>query len=70
MSARTALILEREIEGQSETFEDYREIDGEQVPFRRTIRDALGDTTVIIRNARFNVALADAVFALAKPSPR
>jgi CubicO group peptidase (beta-lactamase class C family) len=70
VSVRTALVVQRETEGQSTTFEDYRAVDGEQVPFLTTIRDALGETTVRVGEARFNTDIPDAVFAPQKGHAR
>jgi CubicO group peptidase (beta-lactamase class C family) len=63
VSVQTALVIRSESEGQSMTFEDYRPVDGEQVPFLTTIRDALGETTIRVREARFNADIPDIVFA-------
>jgi CubicO group peptidase (beta-lactamase class C family) len=66
VSARTALVLQRETEGETLTFSDFRNVDGEVVPFRITSQEALGDVSVEVRQVRFNVALpADAFSARA-----
>jgi hypothetical protein len=62
VSARTALLLEQEIDGETTTFHDYRNVDGEVVPFRTTIHDALGETTIEVTDIHFNVAIPPAAF--------
>jgi hypothetical protein len=62
----TGLILERKTEGETVVFSDYRRVDGERIPFRSAIADALGETTVEVEQARFGVAIEDAAFAPAK----
>ncbi len=54
VSRKTALITGREKEGEKASFDDYRNVDGEQVPFRSTIEDNLGTTTITIDSIRFN----------------
>lgn len=66
VSARTALVIKREAAGQSTTFSDYRPVDGELVPFRRSIQDGLGETTVEVKAVRFNGLLPDTAFAPTK----
>jgi CubicO group peptidase (beta-lactamase class C family) len=63
VSRKTALITGREKEGETIAFDDYRNIDGELVPFRSTIEDNLGTSTVVFDSIRFNVPLDDAVFS-------
>lgn len=63
VSRKTALITGREKEGETIAFDDYRNIDGELIPFRSTIEDNLGTSTVVIDSIRFNVPLGDAVFS-------
>jgi outer membrane lipoprotein-sorting protein len=41
-------------------------VDGERVPFRTTINDALGETTITIDSARFNVAIPETAFRATK----
>jgi CubicO group peptidase (beta-lactamase class C family) len=62
LSRKTALITGREKEGETISFDDYRNIDGELVPFHSTIEDALGTSTIAIDSIRFNVPLDDALF--------
>ena len=62
VSRKTALITGREKEGESIAFDDYRNIDGEMVPCRRTIEDNLGTSTIIVDSVRFNVPLDDSIF--------
>ena len=57
VSARTSLILKEQTEGESIVFGDHRNVDGEIVPFRTTIHDALGETTIIVQSVRFDVEI-------------
>ncbi len=66
VSERSALVLQREADGQSETFDDYRVVDGELLPFRTSIRDELGETTIQVQDARFNSAIPGAAFGATK----
>jgi CubicO group peptidase (beta-lactamase class C family) len=66
VSTSTGLILKRETEGESVMFSDYRLVDGERIPFRSAISDALGETTVEVEQARFGVSIEDAAFAPAR----
>lgn len=63
VSRKTALVTGREKEGETIAFDDYRNIDGELIPFRSTIEDNLGTSTIVIDSIRFNVPLDDAVFS-------
>jgi len=63
VSRKTALVTGREKEGESVSFDDYRNVDGELVPFRSTIEDNLGTSTIVIDSVRFNVPIDDAVFS-------
>jgi hypothetical protein len=45
------------------TFGDYRNVDGEFVPCRTTVRDSLGETTVEVREVRFNEEMPPGAFA-------
>lgn len=62
VDAATARVVRRESEGESETFDDFRLIDGELVPFRRTLEDSLGTATTVVDSIRFNVPLDDSLF--------
>jgi CubicO group peptidase (beta-lactamase class C family) len=66
VSTATGLILKRETEGETIVFSDYRLVDGERIPFRNTILDALGETTVEVEQARFGVPIEDTAFAPVK----
>jgi len=66
VSTSTNLILKRETEGETVTYSDYRLVDGEGIPFRSTISDALGETTVEVEQARFGVPIEDTAFAPVK----
>ncbi|MEA2341937.1 MAG: hypothetical protein QOF63_106, partial [Thermoanaerobaculia bacterium] len=63
VSRKTALITGREKEGETIAYDDYRNIDGEMIPFRSTIEDNLGTSTIVIDSIRFNVPFDDAVFS-------
>jgi CubicO group peptidase (beta-lactamase class C family) len=63
VSRKSALITGREKEGETIAFDDYRNVDGELVPFRATIEDALGTSTIVIDSVTFNVPLDDTVFS-------
>jgi hypothetical protein len=67
VSTETALVLQREVGKEVTRFADYRLVQGERIPFRSTITDALGETTVEIDKARFGVALSAPEFAPLKP---
>jgi CubicO group peptidase (beta-lactamase class C family) len=66
VSTSTGLILKRETEGETIELSDYRLVDGERIPFRSTISDALGETTVEVEQARFGVLIEDTAFAPVK----
>ncbi len=66
VSERSALVLRREVDGHSETFDDYRAVDGELLPFRTTIHDELGETTIQVREARLNPTIPGAAFGASK----
>ena len=63
VSTRTGLPLRSEAPGRTETFGDYREIDGERVPFRTTSAEDLGEVAVQVAQVRFNVELPAGAFA-------
>jgi hypothetical protein len=47
----------------SETFSDYRPVDGVMVPFRRVRAiPEMGDTILTVKSVKFDVRVADAVF--------
>jgi CubicO group peptidase (beta-lactamase class C family) len=66
VSTATGLLLKRETEGETVLLSDYRLVDGERIPFRSTITDALGETTVEVEQARFGAPIEDTAFAPAK----
>jgi CubicO group peptidase (beta-lactamase class C family) len=66
VSARTALILQRQDGAETSTFSDYRNVDGEVVPFRTTIHDSLGETTVEVQEIRFNGQISPGDFSASK----
>jgi hypothetical protein len=72
VSAKTFLVLRREVMiplpaavggaslPVSESFSDYRVVDGEKVPFRSVVNDPLtGEAVAMVREVRFNVPLPD-----------
>ncbi len=63
VSRKTARITGREKDGETIAYADYRNVDGELVPFRSTIEDNLGTSTVVIDSIRFNVPLDEALFS-------
>jgi hypothetical protein len=63
VSARTSLILKEQTEGETIVFDDHRNVDGEILPFRTTIQDALGETTVVVRSISFDVDIPPDSFA-------
>lgn len=63
VSSRTALIVQRRTKSETAVFGDYRNVNGELVPFRTTIRDALGEATIEVRSVRFNGAIPPAAFS-------
>jgi CubicO group peptidase (beta-lactamase class C family) len=62
VSRKTALITGREKEGETIAYNDYRNIDGELIPFHETVEDNLGTSTIVMDSIRFNVPLNDAIF--------
>jgi CubicO group peptidase (beta-lactamase class C family) len=66
VSVRTALILRRQEGTETFDFSDYRNVDGELVPFRTTIHDALGETTVDVQEVRFNGSIAPEEFSASR----
>lgn len=68
ISQRTSLILQRESGADTTSFDDYRDVDGELVPFHSTIHDSLGETTIDVISVRFNVTIPDAAFQPATPA--
>ncbi|MEA2326358.1 MAG: hypothetical protein QOE68_1317, partial [Thermoanaerobaculia bacterium] len=63
VSRKTTLVTGREKDGETIAFDDYRNIDGELVPFRSVIEDSLGTSTIVVDSVRFNVPLDDATFS-------
>jgi hypothetical protein len=62
VSRRTGLIVQRESGGETVILADYRDADGERIPFRSTIHDSLGETTVVIDSIRWNAAIPEGAF--------
>ncbi len=67
VSQRTSRIVQRETGGETTTFDDYRDVDGEMVPFHTTIHDSLGETTIDVTSVRFNVLIPASVFQASVP---
>jgi CubicO group peptidase (beta-lactamase class C family) len=63
VSCRTGLIVQRKTKAETATFGDFRNIDGEIVPFHTTIHDALGEATIAVRDVRFNVSTPPTAFS-------
>jgi CubicO group peptidase (beta-lactamase class C family) len=63
VSKMTGRVLQRQSERTTERFDDFRDVDGEMVAFRRTIQDSLGESTILVDEIRFNVPIVDRAFA-------
>jgi hypothetical protein len=63
VSSRTSLILKEQTEGETTLYGDFRHVDGEVIPFRTTIHDALGETTVVVQSVRFDAEITPDSFA-------
>jgi CubicO group peptidase (beta-lactamase class C family) len=63
LSLTSGLPLQRRGPDETETYGDYRSVDGERVPFSFTIDDALGETDVRVLTARFGVVVPAGSFA-------
>jgi CubicO group peptidase (beta-lactamase class C family) len=68
VSKRTGRLLQTESEGKVATFTDYREVDGELVPFRTTSQEDLGEIVVDVKQVRFNVDLPAGAFGPSRPA--
>jgi hypothetical protein len=66
VSCRTSLILKEQVDGESTTFGDHRNIDGEVVPFRMTVHDSLGESTIRVQDVTFNTQIPTATFGPSK----
>ena len=66
VSKRTALVLQKQTEGETTTFRDHRNVDGEIVPFRITNHDSLGESTIELQDVAFDPELPPAAFAPSK----
>jgi CubicO group peptidase (beta-lactamase class C family) len=66
VSSRTSLILKEQTEGESTTFSDHRNIDGEIVPFRMTIQDSLGESTILVQTVSFKSEIPHEKFGPSK----
>jgi hypothetical protein len=62
VSVKNALVLKRESEGQSVVYHDYRELDGEKIPYETIIEDALGETIIKIKSTQFNVRIPEIAY--------
>jgi CubicO group peptidase (beta-lactamase class C family) len=63
VAARTGLPVLSETAGRTATFSDYRDVDGEFVPFRSTAVEDLGEIVVDVTAVRFNVDVPAGAFA-------
>jgi CubicO group peptidase (beta-lactamase class C family) len=63
VSSRTGLVLQRVTPRETWTFGDYRNVDGEFVPFRITVDEPLGTITSTVDEVRYNVGLPKDAFA-------
>lgn len=59
VDADSFFIVRREANGQTSQFRDYREVDGEWIPFETVIEDPLGEATIRVTQAAFNVDVDD-----------
>jgi CubicO group peptidase (beta-lactamase class C family) len=62
VSRVTNRIVRQVIGASTSDFDDFRAVDGELLPHRITVNDALGKTTMIVTSARFNEPIADLAF--------
>jgi Beta-lactamase len=67
VSRRTSLILKEQTDGETVIFSDHGNVDGEVVPFRRSVDDVLGESTIELQDIRFNAVIAAASFGPTKP---
>jgi len=70
VSTRTGRVLQVDTAGKTTTFEDYRDVDGESVPFRTTSAEDLGEVVVQVAQVRFNVELPAGAFAPRRTAAR
>ncbi len=63
VSCRTSLVVQRECAGETAVYGNYRNVDGEIVPFRTTIHDALGESTIEVKDVQFNTEVPRGAFA-------
>jgi len=63
VSARNGRILQRQSGSETTRYGDFREVDGEVVPFRAITEEPLGTVTFEVRDIRFGAALAPDAFA-------
>jgi hypothetical protein len=62
VSARTGLILRRDEGAETSTFGDFRRVDGEIVPHRTTVEEALGTVTIEVKQVCFGVEFPPETF--------
>jgi CubicO group peptidase (beta-lactamase class C family) len=67
VSTRTARVLRIDAAGKTTTFSDYRDVDGELVPFRTTSQEDLGEVVVEVTQVRFNVDVPAGAFGPRRP---
>ena len=64
VSARTYLVAQRTIGGDTTRYGDYKNVDGEVVPMTWTVHDSLGDKPLRVKEIRFTKAAPpDSAFA-------
>ena len=64
--SRTWLILKEQKRGETTLFSEHRNIDGEIKPFRMTIHDSLGESTIAVQDVTFNPEIPTSAFAPSK----
>jgi len=70
VAAKSALILRRRSANVSESFSDYRWVDGERIAFRDEVEEPLGETVTTVTNGRFNANIPPGSFSPAKSVAR
>jgi CubicO group peptidase (beta-lactamase class C family) len=62
VSARTGLIVRREGDGEVASYGDFRRVDGEVIPYRTTVDEALGAVLIELKEVRFGVEFPAGTF--------
>jgi CubicO group peptidase (beta-lactamase class C family) len=68
VSTRTNLIVERVTGTATETYSDFKSVDGRVWPYRTVIHDELGESDVEVRSVRYDVAPPGGAFGPRKPT--